>query len=237
MSPDDVPASKSHPAGLSSATSELNNALQVIAVTASLIDEAWRGSDRSEEYLAMLRSSIARAEQVAAEFVMHSGGAAERILMHPELARGAEEPRGVPHQLEQSILLVDDDVTALLLMKRILVEAGYGVVTAQSGFECLDLFRSSPHAYDIVILDMTMPLLDGEETFQRLREIRSDMPVILCAGFVQQEKLDRLMASGLAGLLRKPLGPDEIVDHVRATLESLKYSGAVAGPNEISPAV
>jgi CheY-like chemotaxis protein len=222
---------------LSRTTSDLNNALQIISVTASLIDNAWQGSDRSEEYLAMLRASVVRAEHVAAEFVRQTGGPSERMLMHPQLAGAVKEPRAVSETPEQSILLVDDDVTALILVKRILTEAGYRVVAAQSGFECLDLFRSSPHAYDLVILDMNMPLLTGEETFHRLREIWPDVPVVLCAGFIQQESLTRLMASGLAGLLRKPLAPDEIVDHVRATLESLKYSRAGADPTGISTAV
>ena len=226
------PQSDSEPAphgdALSRATSDLNNALQTISVTASLIDSAWRGSDRSDEYIALLRNSVARAEQVAAAFVKETGGARERMLMHPRLAETTGRTALISDGAEQCILLVDDDMTAVLLMRRILVEAGFKVVTAHSGFECLDLFRGSPHAYDLVILDMSMPLLDGEETFQRLREIRSDMPVILCAGFIQQEKLNRLMTSGLAGLLRKPLAPDEIVNHVRATLESLKYSQPAA---------
>jgi CheY-like chemotaxis protein len=230
MSPDSDHESSPHRDALSRATSELNNALQTISVTASLIDDAWRGSDRSDEYIALLRNSVARAEQVAADFVKESGGPRERMLMHPRLAGTTGQSALVSQETEKSILLVDDDMTAVLLMRRILVDAGFRVVSAHSGFECLDLFRGSPHAYDLVILDMNMPLLDGEETFQRLRNIRSDVPIILCAGFIQQEKLDRLMASGLAGMLRKPLAPDEIVNHVRATLENLKYSQPAAAP-------
>ncbi|HEY6111594.1 MAG TPA: response regulator [Chthoniobacterales bacterium] len=235
MSSDADSESSVHRDALSRATSDLNNALQVISVSASLIDDAWRGSDRSDEYLALLRNSVARAEQVAAEFVKEAGGARERMLMHPQLAGTTRRPVPVSPGNEQCILLVDDDMAAVLLMKRILVEAGFRVVSAHSGFECLDLFRGSPHVYDLVILDMNMPLLDGEETFHRLRNIRPDVPVILCAGFVQQEKLNRLITAGLAGLLRKPLAPNEIVDHVRATLETLKYSSRAADA-EISPA-
>jgi CheY-like chemotaxis protein len=236
MKPELDPESRPPRDALSRATSELNNALQTISVTASLIDSAWRGSDRSDEYLGMLRSSIARAEQVAADFVRQTGGPGERMLIHPQLAGARKDAAAAFDPNERSILLVDDDLNALVLMRRILIEAGYRVVAAQSGFECLDLFRSSPHTYDLVILDLTMPLLDGEETFHRLRDIRSDVPVILCAGFIQQEKLDRMMSSGLAGLLRKPVAPEEIVDHVRATLESLKYSQPLTDP-DASPAI
>ena len=231
------PESKPQPNSLSRATSDLNNALQIISVTASLIDNAWQGSDRSEEYLAMLRASVLRAEHVAAEFVRQTGGPGERVVMNPQLVRAGKRPSAPLKSAEQRILLVDDDPVALALVKRILTDAGYPVVAAHSGFECLDVFRSSAHTYDLVILDMNMPLLTGEETFHRLREIRPDMPVVLCAGFIEQEKLTRLMGSGLAGLLRKPLAPDEILDHVRATLESLKYSHANADPAGISTTV
>jgi CheY-like chemotaxis protein len=224
MNPELDPGLRQHRDALTRATSDLNNALQTISVTASLIDNAWRGGDRSDEYLAMLRTGIARAEQVAADFVRQTGGPGERMLMHPQLAGAPKQPAALWDPSERSILVVDDDLTTLVLMRRLLMEAGYRVVAAQSGFECLDLFRSTPYTYDLVILDMTMPLLDGEETFHRLRAIRSDIPVILCAGFIQQEKLDRMMSSGLAGLLRKPVAPGEIAEHVRATLESLKYS-------------
>jgi len=147
------------------------------------------------------------------------------MLMHPDLAAFAKTKSVPPSSATpQSILLVDDEKMALMLVKRILSEAGYRVATAQSGFECLDLFRLHPRAYDLVLLDLTMPFMDGEETLRRLREIRSDVSVVLCAGFIEQEKLDRLMSAGLAGYLRKPLAPDEIVSHVRSTLQSVKYS-------------
>jgi CheY-like chemotaxis protein len=122
------------------------------------------------------------------------------------------------------VLVVDDEEMALALVKQLLSSAGYHVTTAQSGFECLDLFRRRPHAYQLVLLDLTMPFMDGEETFQRLREIRHDVPVMLCTGFIQADRLERLMNAGLTGYLRKPLSPDEIVGNVRSVLESVKYS-------------
>ena len=225
------------PDSLAKAASELNNLLQIISGTSSLIEDICKGSAGSEKYLAMLRSSIERAEKVAAELVKQAGGSDKRMLMHPDLAALAKTKSALPSSATpQSILLVDDEKMTLTLVKRILSEAGYRVATAQSGFECLDLFRPNPRAYDLVLLDLTMPFMDGEETVRRLREIRSDVPVVLCAGFIEQEKLDRLMATGLAGFLRKPLAPDEIVSHVRLTLNSLKYSRDNAAPGHISAA-
>ncbi len=226
------------PDSIAKAASELNNLLQIISGTCSLVEDIFlKRSAGSEKYLAMLRTSIERAEKVAAELVKQAGGADKRMLMHPDLAAFAKTKSAPPSSATpQSILLVDDEKMALMLVKRILSEAGYRVATAQSGFECLDLFRLHPRAYDLVLLDLTMPFMDGEETLRRLREIRSDVSVVLCAGFIEQEKLDRLMSAGLAGYLRKPLAPDEIVSHVRSTLQSLKYSGDNA-PGDVSAAV
>ncbi len=210
---------------VSKAASELNNLLQIISGTSSEIGNLWEGSEDSEQYLEMLRSSIQRAESVAAQLTEQAGGTDERVVMHPELASFvkpktiSEMPRAKP-----TILVVDDESMALVLIKRLLSEAGYQVMTAQSGFEALDLFRRQPHAFRLVLLDLTMPFMDGEETFHRLREIRADIPVVLCTGFIRRDRLDRLMKDGIAGFLRKPLAPDEIVDHVRAVLASLKYA-------------
>src|SRR5438477_10186340 len=220
---------------VSKATSELNNLLQIISGTSAEIGNLWEGSEGSERCLNMLRSSIDRAEAVAAQLAEQAGGTDQKVLMHPELASFlkpktiSEMPRAKP-----TILVVDDEPMALVLMKRLLGEAGYQVVTAQSGFEALDFFRRQPHAFQLVLLDLTMPFMDGEETFQRLREISADVPVVLCTGFIQSERLELLMNAGLTGYLRKPLAPEEIVSNVRSVLESVKYSRAGVSPSSNS---
>jgi CheY-like chemotaxis protein len=226
---------------ISKSTSELNNLLQIISGTSTLIENVWEGSDGSEKYLAMLRSSIERAEKVAADLVEQAGGTDKKMAMHPDLAgfvKTAKKPAETDAgPLKQSILLVDDEQMALTLVKRVLTEAGYHVVTAQSGFECLDHFRKRPWGFDLVLLDLTMPFMDGEETFSRLRDIRPDVPVVLCTGFIQQDRLTRLMTAGLAGFLRKPISPNEIISLVRNTLESVKYSRGNLTPGGITAVV
>jgi CheY-like chemotaxis protein len=210
---------------VSKATSELNNLLQIISGTSAQISDLWDGNDGSEQYLEMLRASIDRAGAVAGQLTEQAGGTDQKVLIHPELA-SLIKPKTVTEmpRPKQNILVVDDEPMALVLIKRLLSEAGYHVITAQSGFECLDIFRKQPHSFQLVLLDLTMPFMDGEETFQRLREIRADIPVILCTGFIRREHLDRMMHAGISGFLRKPLAPDEIVEHVRQVLASLKYS-------------
>src|SRR5437667_7627240 len=210
---------------VSKATSELNNLLQIISGTSAEIGNLWEGSEGSDQYLNMLRSSIDRAEAVAAQLAEQAGGTDQKVLMHPELTSFLKPTkiREMP-RVKPTILVIDDEQMALVLIKRLLSESGYQVVTARSGFEALDLFRRQPQAFQLVLLDLTMPFMDGEETFHRLRKIRADIPVVLCTGFIRQDRLDRLMKAGIAGFLRKPLAPDEIVDHIRGVLDSLKYA-------------
>jgi CheY-like chemotaxis protein len=210
---------------VSKATSELNNLLQIISGTSTEIANLSDGSDRSQEYLNMLRASIERAEAVAAQLSKQAGGAEQKVLMQREVA-SFHRPKTITEmpRPKQSILVVDDEQMALVLIKRLLTEAGFQVVTAQSGFECLDIVRKQPHGFQLVLLDLTMPFMDGEETFRRLREICADIPVLLCTGFIKQDRLERMMSAGVAGFLRKPLAPNEIVEHVRGLLASLRYS-------------
>lgn len=216
------------PEPISKATSELNNLLQIITGTTSLIE---KGNDGSEKYVAMLRASVERAEKVTAGLAQYAGGSETKTLIHPDIA-GPSKTKSTPvaDAPRQTILVVDDEPMTVTLVKRVLSDAGFHVMTAQSGFECLDLFRRRPHSCDLVLLDLVMPLMDGEETFKRLREIRADVPVVLCAGFVEDERLDRMMRAGLSGFLRKPLPPEEIVAHIHSILDGVKFLGAGGSP-------
>jgi CheY-like chemotaxis protein len=226
------------PETLAKASSELNNLLQIISGTSTLLEDGSDGSESSEKYLSMLRTSIERAEKVAENLVHHAGGTNAQKLMHPDLAGFVRSKTGNPSgPNKRSIMLVDDEEMALTLVKRVLENAGFAVATASSGFQCLEFFRKQPLAYEMILLDLTMPFMDGEETFKRLREIRADIPVVLCTGFIQQERLGRLMSSGLTGFLRKPIAADEIVSFVRSTLASVKYSHGSFDPNSVPLAI
>jgi len=216
------------------ATSELNNLLEIISGTSAAIENIWAGNDGSQKYFEMLRSSVDRAAKVTAQLAEHAGGSDKKVLFHPELASFAKPKNAgppAPAQKRRSLLIVDDEPMALILAKRVLAEAGFDVVTAQSGFECLDLFRKRPRHFDLILLDLAMPFMDGEETFSRLRSIRPDVVVLLSTGFIAQERLDRMLSAGMAGFLRKPHRPEELVANIQAVLESVKMArvGCAAG--------
>ena len=217
------------------AASELNNLLEIIAGTSSAIENIWAGNDGSEKYFDMLRTSVDRAAKVTAQLVEHSGGSDKKVLLHPGLAsfvKMRKTPAPAPAKARH-LLVVDDEPMALVLSKRILSEAGFEVTTAQSGFECLDIFRNQPGHFDLILLDLSMPFMDGEETFSRLRALRPDVVVLLSTGFIAQERLDRMLAAGMAGFLRKPHRPDEMVAHIQSVLESVKLSRAGCAPSAL----
>ncbi len=198
--------------------SELNNLLQIILGTSTLIENIWEGKPGAKEYFSMLRTSITRAAEVTTGLVALSGNANGKIVLHPEFTRRKTPTHKVVYQPKQRIMVVDDEKMLLILTGELLRDAGYEVVTAPSGFECLDLFRVSPQDFDLILLDLNMPLMDGEETFHRLRAMRPDVRVMLCTGYVQQERLNHMLDAGLAGFVQKPLGPKEYLASVRAVL-------------------
>jgi len=197
----------------SKVASELNNLIQIISGTSSLIENIWEGRPGSEKYFEMLRASIERAEQVTAQLVAQAGGTNRKRLLPSDLEQRFDEAliAGSPNQHKHSILVVDDEPMALELLHGVLTDAGYEVVVAQSGFECLDLFRRDTHAFDLILTDLSMPLMDGEETFERLRQMSPTVNVVLMAGFVDSGRLEKMMNNGLSGFVGKPFAPVEIL--------------------------
>ncbi len=111
-----------------------------------------------------------------------------------------------------------------------LTQSGFTAVTAQSGFEALDLFRKNPQRFALVLLDLTMPLMDGEETFHQLRAIEPTVPVLLNTGFIEKHRLERKMAAGLSGFLRRPHWPNDVVEHIESVLATRDEKAASGAP-------
>lgn len=206
----------------SKVASELNNLIQIISGTSSLIENIWEGRPGSEKYFEMLRASIERAEQVTAQLVAQAGGTNRKRLLPSDLEQRFDEAliAGVPNQRKHSILVVDDEPMALELLHGVLSDAGYEVAVAQSGFESLDLFRRDTHAFDLILTDLSMPLMDGEETFERLRQMSPTVNVVLMAGFVDSGRLEKMMNNGLSGFVGKPFAPVEILAVVTSVISA-----------------
>jgi len=210
------------------AATELNNLLQIVSGTVAMLENIWENTPGSERYFDMLRKSVDRAAKVTAQLVQHVGGTDKKILMHPALKERIDPPPPAPAsplQVSRCVMVVDDEPMALVLLQQILAHAGFAVVSAQSGFEALDFFRKEPGRFALVLLDLAMPLMDGEETFNHLRAIDPNVVVLLNTGFIENRRLDRMMANGLAGFLRRPYRPDEVITQIESVLENIKRGG------------
>lgn len=217
----------SKPDVLPETISELNNVLHIIGGTADVLEEhMWPKHAGAEKYLRLLRASVARAASLSAQLAGYTGAESDKVVIHPgareplmrsQLAsvsqtRQAEQPVKAP---VPRVLIVDDQPMALILAEKLLLAAAkLEVVTAHGGAECLRKFAAAPSSFALVVLDLTMPLMDGEETFNRLRGIDSKVRVLLNSGFTARDRADRMFANGLTGLLTKPTPPEEYVARV-----------------------
>jgi len=103
-----------------------------------------------------------------------------------------------------TVLVVDDEETVCTMLARALERFGFKVDLAPNGQIAVDMMRAKGASYCLVLLDLTMPHMDGEATFSALRNIRPDLPVLLMSGFNENDALSRFGGKGLSGFLQKP---------------------------------
>jgi CheY-like chemotaxis protein len=117
-----------------------------------------------------------------------------------------EEPVAVAKKwrAQGNVLLVDDEEAVRTVAKLMLEKTGYSVYTASDGQEALKIYRMLQSQIDFILLDLTMPQMDGEETFDELIKIDSSVRVILSSGFSAQEIETRFKTKGMAGFIQKP---------------------------------
>ncbi len=102
------------------------------------------------------------------------------------------------------VLLVDDEDVVSMLGREILERLGFQTLVAANGREAIDVFRAHRDEIACVILDLTMPHLDGVETLQELRRLGAAVPVIMTSGYGEQDVTEQLAGEGIAGFLQKP---------------------------------
>ncbi len=117
------------------------------------------------------------------------------------------------------ILVVDDEPTIRTVAEAVLTRAGFSVTLACDGMEAVELFRKTPGDFKAVLLDLTMPRMDGTETLRALHALKPGLPVILTSGFNEQNTIQSLVGRGLAGFLPKPFSSDMLLKKIRAALE------------------
>jgi len=139
---------------------------------------------------------------------------------------------GPPARLERSsperslagrgtILVIDDEDAVRQTAKSALESYGYNVVVAENGKEGVDLFHKLNGEVAAVLLDMTMPVMSGEEALMRLKSVRQGVPVVLSSGYDEAEATRRFTGKGLAGFIQKPYTAAGLAEKMKMVLESV----------------
>jgi len=150
-------------------------------------------------------------------------GAGFSVLL-PRLAREAKveleaSDRSVPTGSER-VLLVDDEEAMVKAAEQMLNKLGYHVESTTRAVDALAAFREQPDTYDLVITDMTMPNMTGENLAEALMRVRPDIPVILCTGFSHQMDEEKALDMGIRAFVMKPFDFKDVAQTIRRVLDS-----------------
>lgn len=142
-------------------------------------------------------------------------------LMDRDEDEGRAENNGIIPELgKERILLVDDEPMILQANDEILKKLGYDVVSTENPEFALSMFENDPYAFDLVLTDMTMPKLTGENLARKVMAIRPDIPVILTTGYSELISPEKARGIGIKDFLMKPLTIDLLSSSIRRILRS-----------------
>lgn len=215
-----------------STANELNNLLQVISESSQILESRCDTDGETDKYFVMLHSAVERAAKVTRMMVDRVGGySADVPATGPGLDAAMQaEQKNNPGDIRiynpkgplELIMIVDDEDFVTVLAQRVLADEGYRVITAKDGFQAIDFYRRLKDEIALVILDFTMPVMDGADVFNEMLQIDSKAPVVLSSGFAEQERLRGMLARGLRGFIPKPYTQQKLLTQVRTTLDALK---------------
>lgn len=168
--------------------------------------------------LGILRS---HGGSLVVESAVEKGSTFRVLLPASSKPAAVRQPKGQEDLAGQGlILVVDDEPLVLQVAQAVLERYGYQVITAKNGREGVDLFKQRAPEIDLVLLDMTMPELNGEEALTAMRDLRPGVLAILSSGYDEIEATNRFVGKDLAGFLQKPYTPDALLSKIKDALKN-----------------
>jgi CheY-like chemotaxis protein len=116
------------------------------------------------------------------------------------------------------ILVVDDELVVRQLLQRFLVLEGYRVMCAADGIEALELFGGHPGTFQVVILDVLMPRMNGCDAFEAMRKLDPTIPVIVMSGFAPGEQGERIIGQAATSFITKPFVLGDVLMKIEGLL-------------------
>jgi len=123
---------------------------------------------------------------------------------------------------DERILLIDDEKQIIDIEKQILERLGYQVTSSTDSEKALEKFAAQPDRFDLVITDMTMPKMSGDQLARKMMDIKPEIPVILCTGFNEAITEEKALAMGIDKFVMKPIVKDELAFTIRSVLDNRK---------------
>ena len=156
-------------------------------------------------------------------------------------ARAAGAPAAAPaaagaSRESRTILVVDDEPAILALTRDVLEIHGYAVLTARNGEEALRTYRERQGRIDLVLLDLTMPLMGGLECFRRMKEADPGVAVVISSGFSSESSAEEVLREGALDYLQKPYDIEHLARTVAAALSRSRATGESGGARPIARA-
>jgi CheY-like chemotaxis protein/two-component sensor histidine kinase len=165
---------------------------------------------------------IIRSHRGAIRVYSEPGRGTRVKVLFPASSRAAEPPAAPPAATawrgSGTVLVVDDEPTVREVAAAILEDAGFDVLQAADGADGLRVFEAHADRIRVVLLDLTMPQLSGEQVCAAIAELRPDARVVLSSGYSEQDATRRIDGGSLAGFIQKPYGPRELVAMMRQAL-------------------
>lgn len=122
-----------------------------------------------------------------------------------------------------SILIVDDNISLCKTMSLILRRKGYAVTTAQDGPEAVSQVRERP--FDMIFMDIKMPIMDGVETYKRIRSIRPEAAVVMMTAYTVEDLVEKALQEGAYAIIYKPLDIEEVLQLIQEILRERQEAG------------
>jgi CheY-like chemotaxis protein len=116
-------------------------------------------------------------------------------------------------------LVVDDEPPVREIASRMMQKIGFQTITAKDGQEALEQFQLHSAELKLILMDLTMPYVDGLEAFSSIHHQRPDLPVIIMSGYNEQEAIGHQSNRGLAGFLQKPFDLNTLRNKIHQVLE------------------
>jgi PAS domain S-box-containing protein len=120
---------------------------------------------------------------------------------------------------QETVLLVDDEDMILDVGTRMLKKLGYKVFTARDGIEAITVFQRHQEKIDVIVLDMIMPRMGGGETYDRIKDIKPRVKVLLSSGYSINGQASEILSRGCDGFIQKPFNLQNLSQNLRAILE------------------